>query len=207
MQREGHHPDDGSTEVEDKEDNRSSTNPFDPKRLRIGQRFGEGIDSRPVLASVSVRKPHRQWWVRTHPDVAMSLETCVLQFDKDQQFYLVDPGLAPALPGETVAVTLYTTINMSGGVFLWPVRLPDENGQQHECHVTAHHAANLARAVWIRVSWEKSVSNYAVARARGALPEPSWPEADLQKILSIAFRDRYIDSLEHPVVRHLLGEF
>jgi hypothetical protein len=185
----------------------SAPNPFDLKRLRINQRFGEGIDLRPVLASVSVRKPHRQWWVRTHPDPSMVLNTCILQFEQDQQFYLVDPGLAPSLPGETVAMTLYTAINMSGAIFLWPIRLPDENGQQHECHVTAHHAASVAQTVWTRVSWEKSLSNYSVVRARGAVPEPSWPEADLQKILHLGFRDRYIDSLEHPVVRRLLGEF
>ncbi len=187
--------------------NGDKPNPFDPKRLRISQRFGEGLDVRPVVASVSVRKPHRQWWVRVHPDPLMSIETCVLQFEQDQQHYLVDPGLAPSLPGEAVAMALYTAITMSGGLFLWPIRLPNEDGQQHECHITAHNAAELARTVWIRVSWDRPTSNYTVVRARGQVPEPAWPEADLQKLLSVGFKDRHIDDLDHPVVRHLLGEF
>lgn len=182
-------------------------NPFDPKRLRISQRFGEGLDVRAEIASVSVRKPHRQWWIRVHPDPQMALETCVLQNDHDQQHYLVDPSLSPSLPGEAVAMTLYVTINMSGGVFLWPVKLPNEDGQQHACHITAHHAARLAQTSWIRISWDKPNSNYAVASARGQVPEPAWPEANLQKLLSIAFKGRFIEDLNHPVVRRLLGEF
>ena len=39
-------------------------NPFDPARLRIGQRFSEGHDVRQVLISVQVRKPQRQEFVR-----------------------------------------------------------------------------------------------------------------------------------------------
>jgi hypothetical protein len=189
------------------DDGKPIPNPFDPKKFRIGQRFGESIDSRPVIASVSVRKPHRQWWVRVHPDPSMSIETCVLQLEQDQQFYLVDPGLAPALPGEATAMTLYFSINMSSGLFLWPVRLPNEDGQQHECHGTAHRAAELARTEWIKIAWDRPNSNYAVVRARGQVPEPTWPHADLSKILSIAFKDRFIDSLDHPIVRRLMGDF
>ena len=182
-------------------------NPFDPARLRISQRFGEGMDVRPVLASVTVRKPHRQWFVRVHPDPSMSIETSILQFEQDQQYFLVDPSLAPALPGEASAVALYTAVNLSGATFLWPIKLPNEDGQQHECHITAHRAADLAKTEWIRISWDKPNSNYAVVRARGKVPEPAWPPADLQRILSIAFKDRFIDSLDHPVVRRLMGEF
>ena len=206
MQREdGRQKFNGSGQSDDSID--ATFNPFDPARLRISQRFGEGIDARPVLASVAVRKPHRQWWIRVHADASMAIETCVLQFEQDQQFYLVDPELAPALPGETAPMTLYTAVNMSGGVFLWPVRLPNEDGQQHECHATAHRAAALAQMEWVRVSWDRALSNYAVVRARGQVPEPTWPDADLQKLLSLAFKDRFIDNLDHPVVRRLLGDF
>lgn len=189
------------------DDHENKPNPFDPKKLRISQRFGENLDVRPVIASVAVRKPQRQWWVRVHPNPAMTIETCILQFDQDQQFYLVDPALAPALPGETSATKLYTAVNMSGGLFLWPIKLPNEDGQLFECHVTAHNAAEVAQAVWIRISWDRPNNNYAVVRARGNVPDPVWPDADLQKLLSVAFKDRFIDSLDHPVAKRLLGEF
>jgi hypothetical protein len=194
-------------EAPDDEDDSEGPNPFDPKRLRISQRFGEGLDVRTIIASVSVRKPHRQWWIRVHPDPRMSIETCVLQNEQDQQHYLVDPSLSSSLPGEAVPMTLYSAINMSGGLFLWPVRLPNEDGQQHECHITAHRAAQLAQTTWIRISWDRANSNYAVVSARGEVPEPAWPEADLQKLLSIAFKGRLIEDLDHSVLKRLRGEF
>lgn len=187
--------------------NEEKANPFDPIKLRISQRFGEGLDVRAVIASIQVRKPHRQWWIRVHPDPHMSIETCLLQNEQDQQYYLVDPRLSPSLPGEAVATTLYSAINMSGGIFLWPVRLPNEDGQQHECHITAHRTAQLAQTTWIRISWDRPNSNYAVIRAQGQVPEPAWPEADLQKLLSIGFKDRLIDDLDHPILKRLRGEF
>jgi hypothetical protein len=188
-------------------DGEETQNPFDPKRFRISQRFGEGLDARPVIASVNVRKPHRQWWFRVHPDPNMQLDACVLLYEGDQQFYLVDPQMIPALPGETSAMTLYTAINMNGGLFLWPVKLPDEEGKQHECHITLHRAADLASTEWVRVAWHKPTMNYQVTRARGQVPEPQFPEAGLQKLLSIAFADRFITDLDHPVAKNLLGAF
>lgn len=180
---------------------------FDIRRLRISQGFSEGVDARLIVASVVARKPHRQWWIRTHPAPDMALPTCLLQYEYDQQFYLVDPGLAPALPGETASMMLYTAINMSGSLFLWPVRLPDENGQLHESQITAHRAAKLAQSNWVRIAWDRGQSNYAVTEARGQVPNPQWPEGDLQKFLGMAFKDRFIETLEHPVAQRLLGEF
>ena len=38
------------------------------------------------------------------------------------------------------------------------------------------------------------------------LPDPEWPPLTFTEILRVAFRDRMIDSLEHPVVRQLRGQ-
>lgn len=44
MQRDGHHQFDEPSEGERQEDDRSGTNPFDPKRLRLSQSFSKGAD-------------------------------------------------------------------------------------------------------------------------------------------------------------------
>ena len=36
--------------------------------------------------------------------------------------------------------------------------------------------------------------------------DPEWPDASFKKLLQIAFRDRFIKSLDHPVIRALRGE-
>ena len=53
---------------------------------------------------------------------------------------------------------------------------------------------------------DMSLGAYRIWEARGDLPEPEWPEQSLRDLLSIAFKGRYIDSLDHPVLKHLRGE-
>jgi hypothetical protein len=47
---------------------------------------------------------------------------------------------------------------------------------------------------------------YEVFQATGELGEPEWPAEPLAALLRVAFKDRYIDALEHPVLRKLRGE-
>ena len=184
----------------------SPTNPFDPKKLRIGQRFGEGQDVHRILASVPVRKPHRQEFIRTHPSDDMWLEAALLEFREDRITHIVDPALAPYLPGEAVAKVLVTAITSHGSLFLWPIRLPDEQGRLDEWNTVALEAAVRAKSKWIRVMANMPAGTYDVLEAAGQFPEPNWPEFDLQKILSIAFKDRFIDNIDHPVLKRLRGE-
>ncbi len=48
---------------------------------------------------------------------------------------------------------------------------------------------------------------YDVLEARGQFPDPVWPEVTLEKLLELAFKDRFIDNLDHPVLKRLRGEF
>jgi hypothetical protein len=37
------------------------------------------------------------------------------------------------------------------------------------------------------------------------LPDPEWPEVSFQEILKIAFKDKIIQSIDHPVIQRLRG--
>jgi len=181
-------------------------NPFDPKRLRIGRRYGEGQDVRLVLVSVLVRKPHRQEFVRTHTEPDMTLEAAILEFKQDRQSFIVSPELAPYLPGEAVSKLLIPTITNHGALFLWPVKLPDENGRLDEWNAVALEASERAKSKWVRLMANMPAGTYDVLEAAGQFSEPVWPVASLQKLLEIAFKDRVIDAMDHPVLRRLRGE-
>ena len=182
------------------------SNPFNPKNLRIGQRFGEGQDVRRVLISVPVRKPQRQEFIRTHPSVEMTIEAAILEFKQDRQSFIVVPELAPYLPGEAVAKILITSITNHGSVFLWPIRLPDEQGRLDEWNSVALEAAGRAKSKWVRVMANMLAGTYDVLEAAGQFPEPVWPKVTLQQLLEIAFKGRVIDTMDHPVLRRLRGE-
>jgi hypothetical protein len=67
-------------------------------------------------------------------------------------------------------------------------------------------AIELATRSWVRVAANMSAGCYDVYRAGGQLSEPEWPDLTFQAILRIAFKGRFIDSLDHPVLRQLRGE-
>ena len=175
-------------------------------RLRLSQDFQNQVGVKKAILTVPVRKPDRQWFVRVHPDPAWRLETAVLELKDDRETYLVDPDLWSELPGELVPKVLFTAINRQGVVFLWPVRLPGEDGRGNAWHRSALEAADLAMKGWIRVAANMSLGAYEVFQATAELPEPQWPETDFRSLLEIAFKDHYIQSLDHPVIRRLRGE-
>jgi hypothetical protein len=190
----------------DHDDDGVVPNPFDPARLRIGQRFSEGQDVRQVLVSVLVRKPQRQEFVRVHPDPEMSVAVALLELKADRQTFLVDPALAPTLPGEAVSKMLYTAVTSTGTIFLWPVKLPDEQDRLDEWNSVAHQAAELAITKWVRMSANMAAGCYDVLEAKAAFRDAAWPDAPLAKLLEIAFKNKFIGDHDHIVLRRLRGE-
>ncbi|MFY0609931.1 MAG: hypothetical protein JXQ99_00280 [Hyphomicrobiaceae bacterium] len=189
------------------DDGNEPSNPFDPKRLRIAGGMSQGPTAKRILTNIQVRKPNRQEYFRVHPDPAMRLDTLLLEMRDDRLTYLVAPDIAPAIPGEAVAKTLYTTITRHGVILLWPVRLPDEQGRLDEWNAVAHQAALRAETKWIRLAANMGAGTYEVYEALDQFAEPEWPDLTLERLLEMAFKDRYIDDLDHPVVRRLMGEF
>jgi hypothetical protein len=183
----------------------ASQDTFDLSRLRLSQHFADQIGVKKVLLTVPVRKPDRQWFVRTHPDPAYRCEVAILEVKEDRESYLVDPALWPELPGEVVAKLVFTSINRQGVIFLWPVRLPNPNGRHDEWSRSAFEAAQMAADGWVRVVANMGLGAYEVFEATAALPEPEWPSEPFDKLVEIGFRDRVIRSLDHPVIKKLRG--
>jgi hypothetical protein len=182
--------------------------PFDPARLRLSTDFLAAAGVKKLLTTVPVRKPSKEWFVRCHPDAAYHIETCVIELKEDSETYLVDPSLWAELAGESTFSPrlLITTQNKQGVVFLWPVRLPRADGRHDDWNRSALEAANHATKGWVRVQANMSLGAYEVFQAIGNLGDPEWPTLPLNDLLRIAFKDRFIDSLEHPVLKRLRGE-
>jgi hypothetical protein len=181
--------------------------PFDVDSLRISQDFSAALGVKKALLTVPVRKPSKEWFVRTHPDETYRLQTAVIELKEDREVYLVAPQLWPELAGESTFSprALFTAMNRQGVLFLWPVRLPGSDGKLDEWSRTALEGAELARKQWVRVQANMSLGAYDVAYAEN-LPDPIWPDMPFKDLLRIAFRDRFISSLDHPVLRRLRGE-
>lgn len=179
--------------------------PFDLNYLRLDQSFIEGGGVEKLLTTVPVRKPNPQDFVRVHPDSKYRLALAVIELRDDREIYLLPPLIAQQLPGEFSMATLYTTINRQGVVHLWPVKLPGSDGKIIEWHRSAAEAAEKAMKRWVRVKANMSLGAYELFEASATIPDPEWPDLSFQELLRIAFRDRYVNNLDHAVVKRLRG--
>jgi hypothetical protein len=64
----------------------------------------------------------------------------------------------------------------------------------------------MAQKEWIRMAANMSLGAYEVYRATAEIPGPAWPDTTFQEILRVAFKDRFIRSIDHPELRRLRGE-
>src|ERR1035437_1918189 len=181
-------------------------NPFNPAALRLSQSFAGSVGVKKLLTTVPVRKPNRQDFVRVHPDPAYrETPVAIIELKEDRETYLLSPSIAQQLPGEFNAVTLNTAINRQGVLQIWPVKLPGPDGKHNEWHRSAAEAAERAMEKWVRVTANMSAGGYDIFEASGELPEPVWPDISFEEILKIAFRDRYVDDVSHPLLQKLRG--
>jgi hypothetical protein len=183
-------------------------NPFDPARLRLTQDFASAVGVKKKIITVPVRKPDKSWFVQVHPDQNYHLETAVIELKEDRETYLVDPELWPDLAAEATFGhrALFTTITRQHVVFIWPIRLPGQDGRLDEWNTSALEAATMAQGKWVRVMANMHLGAYEVYEAQGELSAPQFPDVPFADLLHIAFKDCYIDSLDHPVLRKLRGE-
>jgi hypothetical protein len=189
------------------QDNTSPTpDPFDLASLRLEQSFAEKAGVKKLVTTVPVRRPNRQDFSRVHPDESYRLTpAAIIDIKEDREVYLVMPNMAKELPGEFAAATLFTAITRQGVLFIWPVKLPGLDGKYNPWHQSAAEAAERARTRWIRITSNMNLGAYEISEATGNWPEPEWPKVLFQEILKIAFRGRFVDTPDHPLIRRLKG--
>ena len=186
----------------------SSPDPFNPESLRLSQDFSQLFGVKQALVTVPVRKPEKAWFVRTHPEPEYHLETAVIELKEERETYLVNPELWPELAAEATFSPrmFFTAVNRQGVVFLWPIRLPRPDGRHDGWSRSAMEGAEMGKDKWVRIQANMSLGAYKVWEATGELPDPKWPKQSLDELLRVAFKDSYIDSHDHAILRQLRGE-
>ena len=179
--------------------------PFDIASLRLNASFLETAGVKKLLTTVPARRPSPQDFVRVHPAPEYRENFAMIDLKDDREDYLVQPAILPELTGEVVYKTVFTAVNRQGVVFLWPVRLPAPDDRKSEWPRSAREAAELAMTQWVRLKANLSLGAYEITAAESVMADPVWPELSFQDLLRIAYRDRMITTLDHPVVKRLRG--
>ena len=179
---------------------------FDLESLRVSQDFVKDSGVKKLLTTVPVRKPNRQDFVRVHHDSSYVLDTMLLNLKEERETYLVAPSFREEIPQELTHTRLALATNRQKVLFLWQLRLPGSSGKTDAWSMSALEAYEEAKKNWVRVSANMSLGAYEIYEALGNLSDPEWPDESMDEIVRIAFRNSFIDSYDHPVLRRLRGE-
>ena len=179
---------------------------FDLETLRVSQDFVKDSGVKKLLTTVPVRKPNRQDFIRVHPDSSYVLDTMLLNLKEERETYLVAPSFREEIPQELTHTRLALATNRQKVLFLWQLRLPGSSGKTDAWSMSALEAYEEAKKNWVRVSANMSLGAYDIYEALGNLSDPEWPDESMDEIVRIAFRNSFIDSYDHPVLRRLRGE-
>jgi hypothetical protein len=182
--------------------------PFNVESLRLPPDYATALGVKKALLTIPVKKPGKEWFVRVHPEADYQLESMFIELKESNELYLVHPSLRDLLEGEGTLTkqTIFLAINRQGTVFFWPVRMPGPDGRVSSWSKSALEAAHLATRSWVRVVANQSLGAYNVWQADFPLSEPDWPDVGMNALLRIAFKDFFIHSWDHPILRQLRGE-
>ena len=172
--------------------------------MRISTDFlSSEIGVKRILLTVPVRKPSKAEFVRVHPELHIDL--LAIELKEERETYFAVPALGAELSEFVTPVRLRLAVTRQKTAFLWPLKLPMNQGRANPWHDSAIEAAALAESNWMRVAADMSLGAYQPAIARADLGEPQWPSELWPEIVRIALKGKVIDSLDHAVVRQLLG--
>jgi hypothetical protein len=82
--------------------------------------------------------------------------------------------------------------------------MPDSYGRLNPWHESALRAAEIATKQWVRITANRQLGGYDVLTAQFE-KEPAWPNECDEELIKIAFREKFISSIDHPVIRRLKG--
>jgi hypothetical protein len=183
----------------------SSTTAVDLKALRLPANYGATLGVKKLLTNVPVGRPRKPQFFRVHPSDDMAFPAMVLEQKEVRESYIVMPDVAQEITEMLRPVMLHAAIDRQNNVFLIPVPLPGESGLRNPWHESLAQALEQAKLKWLRISANMSIGGYDVYQAEATLPEPEWPEHDIEALIRVAFRGKIITGLDHPIVQSLLG--
>jgi hypothetical protein len=155
---------------------------------------------------VSVTKPKRTWWWIANPDYVLQAGLLTDETSTGKDVYLVAPDLASELGDDVAPTSLHGCITRQGVFFVNYARLPGADGRLDNWTAAMREAIVLAQRQPVRTASNRDLGAYDVFTAPQAITMPPWPQESWDALLAIAFRDRMIEDLEHPVLRRLRGE-
>lgn len=174
--------------------------------IAVDQNFAEMAAVKSEPAAPLIRKPSRQLWFSVHPDRRLWRSFLTIKDESDHNaVYVLNPSLARDLEGEYNKTLFVPCITRQAAVFFWPIKLPDAEGRTDSWNQSALELAVGDSGKWLRLQSNQFAKRYDKVTAKVELPSPTWPD-HVPDLLKEAVSKTFIASMDHPLVKRLLGE-
>ncbi len=179
---------------------------FNLEDIKLSQDFASEGGAKKLFTTIPARKPDKQHFFRVHADLEYEIPVATIELKADNEIYVVHPAVAEELMGEVKIQKLCVGITRHKVLFVWPLTLPGVDGKINPWHQSALEACEMAKHSWIRMVANMNLGAYEIYEATARLEEPQWPDLTMDEILNVAFKDKFIKTDDHPVLRQLRGE-
>jgi hypothetical protein len=161
------------------------------------------------LSTIPIRRPKKTEWFRVRPGAEWRIDLPLYE-DDDKETYIVGPVCQGFLNDRKLIKRsrVYTLIVHGTGVLLLsPIGLPEADGKYNPYNRSREEAYLKAENEWVQISSNQPLGAYDRWTPETQLPDPEWPAPPntLKEALAIAFKGRYINELDHPIIKRLGG--
>lgn len=179
---------------------------IDFSKIVLPQDYQNNPAAKKLYTNIPVRKPSKTEFFRVLDREEYTTRAAIIELKEEGETYLVHTDLLSDLSGYAVPVQVCVVMTRMQSLLIWPVKLPQE--RRNLWHDTALEASRLAKEKWICIRADMSAGCYEILEAVAKLPEPEWPieELTFQRMVELAFKDFYVDSLDHPLIMRLTGQ-
>jgi hypothetical protein len=182
-------------------------NPLKLSSLRTKSGVLKGVWSDPSRVPIYTR-PEVNTWVRVRPGdeytdvIDLLVATNASNSNDRNPLYVVTDNARPELERflkphrVVVGITYHDKVQ-----FLWVRAISTGSNSWTESVMLA---MDEALTDWISLETDHALGEYKRHHGPRDWEDPEWSDQTLEDVVNLAFRDRIIDSLEHPVAKRLL---
>lgn len=173
--------------------------------LRLPQNYNEITQVKLQILKVAIRKPKKNEFIRVRPGDEWKCNVWTYKTGDVDELFVVAPTMHSALQQLITPTQLHTAINQDGIVFLLPTTLPSSDGKPNSWNDTKAAAVLHGEVNWVRIVANQARKAYDINLPVNPKPGPEWPDITFDELLKLAFKGNVIDTIDHPIVKKILG--
>ena len=186
---------------------------IDVSALVVDQSYSEGMVGGHKVFKIKERDPTKHEWFRVNPEseYKQMLWGFVHECGGEKVKYLATPEIAQYLDehgAECRPLHVYVCCSKTLVPFLWVIAgpTPSMSGRETPWLNNRLEAAERAGKTWVRLQWNGAERQHDIYENPQIIIEPKFPEKTFGEIVTEVFKEKYLDTVEHPVVRDITAQ-